>query len=392
MKLVVADDDPERLRVWKERLAAIPAVEREFTVEGLQDGELGNVIEKLEARRVAGRNQKPDNSLPLVIDDADVLLIDYDLSQLEGRSSMTGLDIAYLARCFSSCGYIVALNQFGENVFDLSLSDHPEGFADLDLGGAQLDNPGLWEEPSDVLSFRPWAWPMIPRAAAALERRTEMFEGRLEERVWSVLGFDDHAFPELAASVTRYLSSGDPTQTTVEEFLEKSGFALRIGDRQSERRLQARIAAARLAKWIELLVLPGQDILVDAPHLATRFPSQLSSPINWDATARSVYGDEAGLHAERLDRYRFDDSLCLSRPAWWWQECSEDETIPEVSDPFASGEPEVVFCEDTSRFVKPEDVRPFRTELNTPFASRFVEGPSGPRAVVQYHPASFFAL
>ena len=46
-----------------------------------------------------------------------------------------------------------------------------------------------------------------------------------------------------------------------------------------------RVAAARLGKWLERLVLPGQNVLVDAPHLVSRFPSLVAAD-DLDETTR----------------------------------------------------------------------------------------------------------
>jgi hypothetical protein len=392
VKLLVADDNDGRRAQVCTSLTNMLVVREKFEVSAPNGDDLQAMISELEARRVSARTKHSRDDVAIPLDDADLLVVDYDLSELEGRTSMTGLDIAYLARCFSDCGYIVSLNQFGENTFDLSLSGYPETAADLDLGAAQLDNPGLWEEPASELEFRPWAWPVIPTAIDAFARRSASLVGQLERPAWDALGFTGHHFPALPASVTQYLSEHDPFATSVNEFVVSSGFALRFGDQQPHEIRRARIAAARLAKWLEQLVIPGQDVLVDAPHLALRFPSQLADNDDFEATAKSVYGPDSGLSEEHLGAHRYNPEIpWLTRPTWWWQEAAEDEQIAEVSDPFGADDVAVVFCEDTSRFVEPTDAREFRTELNTPFARRYVEGASGDRGSVRYRPESFFA-
>ena len=45
----------------------------------------------------------------------------------------TGERVAYIARCFSACGFIIALNQYnnqGQPIFDLTLPGHVNSFAD----------------------------------------------------------------------------------------------------------------------------------------------------------------------------------------------------------------------------------------------------------------------
>ncbi len=103
---------------------------------------------------------------------------------------MTGHRLAYLARCYSNAKYIVVLNQFGENRFDLTLRGHPHTHADLHIGLKQLTNPGLWGE-SDWPEFRPWVWPVLPNAIERMERWTQEVETALEEPIlsWTLANF-----------------------------------------------------------------------------------------------------------------------------------------------------------------------------------------------------------
>ena len=107
------------------------------------------------------------------IDNASIFIIDYDLlsSQEEGEEkneefftgSLTGEIVAYLVRCFSKCKLIIGLNQYGNNPFDLTLRGDLDSFADLNLGGDQLDNPNLWmgDWQDSEQEFRPWSWPNL---------------------------------------------------------------------------------------------------------------------------------------------------------------------------------------------------------------------------------------
>ena len=61
---------------------------------------------------------------------ADVVVVDYDLLRFsEIHVDTTGSRLAYLLRCFSKCGFIIVLNEFGTNTFDLSLGSPVEGFS-----------------------------------------------------------------------------------------------------------------------------------------------------------------------------------------------------------------------------------------------------------------------
>lgn len=138
---------------------------------------------------------------------------------------------------------------------------------------------------------------------------------------------------------------------------------------------KARVAAARIGNWLDHVVLPSQDILVDAPHLVSRYPGLLrnsSEVTGWDATATldSVSPSiKIGLARECL----FSEwKLWLSRPAWLWSMVRERalgspwESIPRESA-------EVVFCEDSARFAPSDEAFPFICEFQTPFARRYVK-------------------
>lgn len=400
MRLLICDDEPERLAEWQERLGAVEVVQAEFELVALEEGALRNEIAELEARRVAARRGDGRQRNASQIDEADLLVVDYDLALLDPETYQTGEGIAYLARCFSTCGFIVGLNQFGENPFDLTLRGHPESFADLNLGGEQLHNPGLWS--LEFPSFRPWSWPLLPRAVESLDRRIREIDERLDDSIYEYFGLSDGRLAALPRSAEQFVARKlEPSEATFRTFVRESGSALRGRDTdvQLEDATITRIAASRLAKWLERVILPGQDALVDAPHLALRFPSLLRGdvdlPSSWSATVASLGGEETGLEDATIDTYRFARADWLLRPAWWWQPVSNDEAIPEVADPWGARGLDIVFAEDTSRFVPADQAREFVADLTSPFARRFVEGPSEDDAYrrgVTYEPAVSFAI
>ncbi|HSS52230.1 MAG TPA: hypothetical protein VLX28_25085, partial [Thermoanaerobaculia bacterium] len=132
----------------------------------------------------------------------------------------------------------------------------------------------------------------------------------------------------------------------------------------------------RLFKCLERLVLPGQNILVDAAHLLERYPSLFRGDsaerlIGWPHTQELLVPKEAVMDVAKLEQFRFAKSSWLSRTAWYWPLVSECEQIAEVVDPWASRQ-RVAFCEDTSRFVAPDEATEFVAKVDSPFARRFV--------------------
>jgi hypothetical protein len=138
----------------------------------------------------------------------------------------------------------------------------------------------------------------------------------------------------------------------------------------------ARIAAARLSKWLEREVLPGQDVLTDAPHLVSRFPSLLkgdpSEQDSWNRTAAFGTPDQLGIRDEVIEKLEYKQNYWLSRAAWFWKDVTNVSRIPEVSEPWEKRPPKFVFAEDASRFYPEKDCREFLASVESPFVRRFV--------------------
>ena len=414
MNIVICDDEKDRARRWKERLLALPSVSAAFEVRALEVNEFHAAIRDMQRRQRAARGDDTtrDAQADNAIDTADVLIVDFDLIGLQVPNSTSGAEalgpsetgerIAYLARCYSRCRTIVALNQFtAVTSFDLRLTGHPQSYADLNVASDQLANPGLWADQWE--DFRPWSWPCLLESPTRQRQREADLAQEPNRRVLDVVGLGD---PDLLLHMSRtqleFLSLAErPEATTVKQFVYESGNGLRGKDQPWEWEAEARIAAARLHKWLERLVLPGQDILVDAPHLATRFPSQLAGDPerfeSWDATSPVCgTGTAPGLLPELLDAHAHQPRHWLSRPAWLWPTLRNRTELPEVQDPWGARTAPFVFCEDISRFRPEGQAREFSADLISPYTRRFVAwdsegGNSLPRSV-RYEPAVRFAL
>lgn len=378
--ILICDDDQRSVDAWRKRLERLRIP---FHVQGFPVDDLGRVIETLEKRRkTSRRGGKWVDLEEHAFDTAAILIIDYDLLNVDPASSMNGENVAYLARCYSHCGLIVGLNRYDrENAFDLSLRGHPESYADVNLSADQLDNPGLWRLP--WTGFRPWYWTLLPTAVAALKKRGARLTGHLDEKILTFLGFTEETISILPRSTIEYLGSGkSPEDATFREFVGESVMGLRLKDKVDEAQI-ARVAAARVGKWLERVVLPGQDILVDAPHLALRFPSLLRGDIKkvgtWDASAslppsKSLWSEKRQLR-EKIQDHGFREQDWLSRPACFWNELSKLEAIEEIRNPWSAERPDFVFCEDVSRFLPRQEAREFVADLASPFVRRFVVDP-----------------
>ena len=159
----------------------------------------------------------------------------------------------------------------------------------------------------------------------------------------------------------------------------KSGNGLRGRDKKASDEMMGRVAAARISKWFERLVLPGQEIMIDAPHLVSRYPSLLqgdpSDVETWNKTANFERFDRLGLEIKKIEDFRLKKDFWLSRPVWFWEKLSDFSEIKEVSEPWERKPTDFLFCEDSSCFYKREDCREFRADVEL-YTQRFLRSES----------------
>ena len=400
-KILIYDDEQQQRAAFKKKLMRgleKAKLEDVFDVKTLAENKLQISMEILRTRqeRIRDNGEYPDETTQF--DDTSIFIIDYDLLKSTARGFFTGENLAYSVRCFSKCKLIVALNQFGTNSFDLTLRGHPESFADLNLGADQLDNPGLWQGDwgDSRRGYRPWYWPNLSDSLQNFDQRVSDVKQNLGKPICKVLGFNRELFRLLPRAVVQFIGKGkgkDPTQTTFREFISESGNGLRPKDADiSDKEVLARVGAARISKWLERFVLPEQDILVDAPHLVSRYPSLIVSDERgieaWNRTAQLVHYRDLGLDTELIEPYRFKKDHWISRPAWVWDKLRECKKIKEISEPWVTSKPDWMFCEDASRFYNRNACREFLADTASPFIRRFARGFKN----VDYRPRVRFSL
>ncbi len=398
-KILIYDDELGFRGKVRELMESSTFVTDAFTIDTPDKPKFVELMRILEDRRRAFRDTGTWEAKRTALDEASILVVDYDL--FEYIPSLNGETLAYLARCFSSCGLIVGY-RYGDNAFDLTLRGELRrelpSFTDLYVGGIQLSNPGLWRvmEATEV-GFRPWHWPILPDYLRDFEEKVEDVKESLARDVpiCQILGFAPELFHRLPRSIGQFLGA-EPAETTFQRFVTESGHGLEERDIPSADKVSddvlARVGAARISKWLERLVLPEQDILVDAPHLVSRYPSLLTGDVEdievWNQTARLVSHEELGISVDRIESFRLEKDLWLSRPVWFWDDLRECEDVAEVREPWKFERPDWVFCEDMSRFYGGEDRREFVADVESPYARRFVRGFDD----VEYRPIVRFSL
>lgn len=394
-KILIYDDEHGRIDDFKRKLGEgldKAGQSEKFDIISLENGAFQDSIRVLEQRRIMFRDEGESiKDGAEEIDNASIFIIDYDLlgSQVEESQvgSLTGEIIAYLVRCFSKCKLIIELNQYGGNPFDLTLRGDLDSFADLNLGEHQLNNPDLWRGDwgDSRQGFRPWYWPNLRDSLRNFEKKIKDVQENLDKPVSEFFNFGSELFQLLPRRIVQFVEKQEQKehfQTTFREFVTESGNGLRFKDTKAldkgiNDHILARVGAARISKWLEYLLLPEQDILVDAPHLISRYPSLIAGDgkkiETWNKIAQLIGHDKLELRTDLIDPYRFQKAHWISRPVWFWDKLRECEHISEIIEPWLTVKPDWVFCEDASYFYNRENCREFLADTASPFTQRFVK-------------------
>lgn len=405
--ILVCDDAKKTESQWCERLTAVSSiaalVQKGWSVQSIDGRTLEEEVERLESRRVRANSKATDQDEgPSLFDEAAVVLVDYELTDLEKVIYLTGESVSYLARCYSDCGVIVGMNNYGSSArFDLTLRGHPNSYADVHISDHEATHDGLWS--GNWTGYRPWYWPVLPEAAIALEANAQEVRDNLDQRVLEYFGFTGDLRYLLTRDAEGFLSGKTNSEETTFEQLADTSHNVMRGRDVADRRWLARVLAARLMHWLQWLVLPGQDVLVDAPHLVERFPSLLAGDISkqdcWNAVARYLPAGKLPLAHSKLEGSAFTRSGWLAQPTWFWSSVQQNREISEIRDPFGAKRPAYRFCEDISAFLPEEQTRPFVSSVESTFAERRVADPATVPAglrdaliTVEYEPALRFSL
>jgi len=387
MRIMICDDTVQPLTAMVDSIQRLAP--KGSAVECLTGPAVSQAAQDLERRRrsASGRHsEKPLEWGAHPFDQVDLLFLDYNFVELENTNGLTGSRLAYLARCYSGCKFIVVLNQFGRNRFDLTLRDHPDTAADLHLGSSQMDNPGLWGS-NDWPDFRPWTWPVLPDAIARLERVTSQVSGNPDAQILQFLGLSNQ-IGAMPRSVRQFLVRDGMTFNKL-VFESEAGFD--DSDKPFDVSVVPRLAGALVVKWLEHMVLSAQDVMVDFPRLLSRYPSLLTNATFESLKGKALTPDFLGklVLQSDLEEHRFKKIDWLPKDAWFRHPLLSDDRIRENADT-AAPNTDLRFAEDSSRFIAKEEATGFVADLSSPFVQRFVR--ANREAEVEYQPQLRFAL
>lgn len=380
--IVVCDDDRDRVKRWSQRIEQIEEAHERFRVVPLEPEHFAAAYKALKDRQLqfrAGERVATEDEAT-VLDRARLVVIDYDLTPTRGAGDLDkttlntlsgsfGDNFAYLTRCFSSASYTVLVNQdFFQSTFDLSHQKFVSSNADLNVAHDDLGRAELWTGRSSGTTFRPWSW---PRLVDAPQRAVDLASGiDLDAPVLEELGLADDDTYDQFAPEQLVLFGQEPREV---RFLDAVDFTRKFNRLGKPETLPdehlTKIAAASVSHWLERIVLPAQNVLVDAPHLAQRRPGLLLSAepddlkrlsdLSQPNEAAALFDSEAlrDASAHRL-------SAWMSRPVWLWHRCPRSRARGTGIN--------LTFCEDVSAFHPIDDTWEYTSSVPGSFNQRFV--------------------
>ena len=272
LHILVVDDHEALAEAMRTKVES--AVSGPAEVTSLTGSDLKVAIRELRDRELKWKDNADDwnpTRYDTQLDSADILVLDYRLADLYGQEGyMTGEDLAALARRYSEAGPIVSVNRFGERSFDLRLRPGIDTWAEMSVAHEDLRNPRLWSADATGL-YRPWGWSALEHLPQLFDRRVAHALRHLDSSVAASLGIAKPQMDLMPRRVSESLGD-DPLTITFEQVALQRAF--RAGGVAKLSRSQiARVAAAEVGKWLSNQVLPGQEILIDAPHLVAHYPS-----------------------------------------------------------------------------------------------------------------------
>lgn len=381
MIIRICDDDQDSAETWVAEIASV--VGDAHSVERLEHPV--PAIEVLVDRKKAAQDTGSfDVVQPTQFDDFDILVVDYDLIHIDkGGNRTTGEGVARLAKAYSRCNLVVVLNQFSKVDFDLTMTGHLESWADVNIDARSVGEPSLWQAGGS--DFAPSYWAPLLELADQRKAFAEKLAGQMDAPILAALelstddltGISDQAFAFLSESAKALDQLGTVTSA---EFIRQS-LAKKDADAllASPPEFAARLVASRIAHWLDRSVWRPLDALIDAAHLIERRPYLTTATadqmldLGWWASLRN--GELGALREEvKAAALLGQVSRLVGKPVFSNARLEADALSTELANAYDyPPTADVVFAEDTSRFVERSAAKEFRAGFGNFNDRRFVE-------------------
>ncbi|EOZ5126721.1 TPA: hypothetical protein ACSQFP_001971 [Pseudomonas aeruginosa] len=395
MKILILDDETRRANEWKASISNFSKVE----IDVFAPEHVSELISKFHQARFDSRGGK---YIPVTdYDQYDLVIIDYDLLGLQmdrPAAWATGAELAYCIRMMSLIGYVVVVNQFGTNSFDLTMCRGISSYADTDVGSSQIASKGLWSS-SGFEGFRPWHWPDLLKESARFPIVKGFVKEHLDDSVFESLGFDlsDSDLPNFVNyEVSSYIGAGQRNNVTFRDLIS-SGTGRIFNALEKDRPIfevmppdqLAAVCASILIRWLEKVVLPSQEVVSDLPHLCIQMPwvvDEFNSMGRW----ASLCSFEREIVPQILEPYLFQHDFLFSRPVFWAERARREILVPDGFTFEAT--PSIQFCEDLSRFMPEGECSSFPSDVLAFDKKRWICDQDAAAKNVNYEPQSYLLM
>jgi hypothetical protein len=345
----------------------------------------------------------------------DLVLLDFGLTTLGGFGvRLTAEHLAGYIRALTDVPFVVSLNKLGDVDFDLKylLGDF-DTRADLALNTRLLANAGLWSGQANAGEFCPWYWPRLNEAARRRRAQIEFIKENLDQPILESLGFPDEAVEQLSLQAIAFLSpeaddgeangADNVREVTFWQHFRSSNRTLIRDDRRglfggpdsdipgtaagvadNIKTIAARVVAGELDFWFRRDILGPQRLLIDAPHLQAKYrfrpgEGDEADPEAWSETAKESaprFGLADAFYEVVKDfKFKQTDVIWTDKPCFWLPQIEDSDAFIELAEKHPKRHNNLVFCEDTRRFVDVKKSTPhrFETALGRGIDVRYIE-------------------
>lgn len=367
MRILILDDETKRAQQWKEKLFAVTGADVDVPdPDGVSD--LISRMHKARFESRLGHFKGID-----CFDGYDLVILDYDLLglQVDKLSAWaTGAELAYCMRLVTSAGPIVVVNQFGTNSFDLTMRRGISSYADVDVGSDQITLPGLWAS-KEFSGFRPWHWPNLLSEVARFASVKNYIKANLDASIVGALGFDlvdSDAENFIGYEVAAFIGAGHNKAVTFREVVTSEAGLRVFNILEKDRPILdcmpeeqvAILSAAIVIHWLEKVVLPSQETIMDLPHLCLQVPWVVAESSDLDAWD-SLCNINDPVISDDLKPFEFVPSFFFSRPVFWGVKARNRLFAP--NEFIFDDMPDIQFCENTSRFAPTESCSDYPSDV-----------------------------